>query len=81
MFFLSADRFNCWSPRETNSLEADFISRMQRLPTKIHADRSPAYFFGKVSTRADIAVFFSVPPTINGPMGVNAIPRVSARTS
>jgi len=42
---------------------------------------SHCYFLGRASTRAEIAEFFSVPPTINGPKGVNTMPWVSARTS
>jgi len=39
------------------------------------------YRFGTISTRADTAEFFSVPPRISAPIGVNTIPRLSARTS
>lgn len=41
----------------------------------------PLYFFSKVNTRAETAEFFSVPPTMSGPSGVNAMPCESARTS
>jgi len=45
------------------------------------SDSSHHYFLGKANTRAEIAEFFNVPPTIKGPKGVNTIPWVSARTS
>src|SRR5580698_1725809 len=45
------------------------------------APRPHAYFFGTASTRAETAPFFSIPPRINGPSGVDRIPWLSARTS
>jgi hypothetical protein len=38
-------------------------------------------FCAKFNTRAETAPFFSMPPRITGPSGVERIPRPSARTS
>jgi len=40
-----------------------------------------SYFFGRTNTRAEIAEFFSVPPSISGPSGVKRTPLESDRTS
>src|SRR5580658_538046 len=40
-----------------------------------------SHFLGRISTREEIAPFFSMPPTIIGPSAVFRIPPLSARAS
>lgn len=71
----------------TVSTNTSFLRRFSHTGRKSHTEHTSitkvqaAYFFGRTSTLADMAEFFKVPPTINGPRGVKTIPRSSARTS
>ena len=70
----------------SSASQRSLISKWETIPNRTGVSRSKSesshrHFLGRANTRAEIAEFFSVPPTINGPKGVNTIPWVSARTS
>jgi len=57
------------------------IGEKSRIEIASQKREKSVYLLGRANTFAEVVESVSVPPTISGPRGVKAIPRLSARAS